>query len=235
MLWKRGRWASGPVCALMALAVGGCAASYATPGRAADMKLFGAAAAASRDQQTDGSVSKVIERQPLAKLPTAIAVIRVQAPGYSSETAQSWGGGAYSVVTTRDVENMDAALARLNRLPQVSGVAPVNRLLLPPEFHSDLELRQAAAALHADMLLVYTLDTTFHVQDVAAPLSVVTLGLSPNEVAHVVCTASAVLLDTRNGYVYGIAEATDRQQQLASAWTSGDRASRVNQGQQVRS
>jgi hypothetical protein len=27
-------------------------------------------------------------------------------------------------------------------------------------------------------------------------------------------------VDTRNGYVYGVAEATDRQQQLASAWTS---------------
>jgi hypothetical protein len=27
-------------------------------------------------------------------------------------------------------------------------------------------------------------------------------------------------MDTRNGYVYGIAEATDQQNQLASAWTS---------------
>jgi hypothetical protein len=27
-------------------------------------------------------------------------------------------------------------------------------------------------------------------------------------------------MDTRNGYVYGVAEATDRQKQLASAWTS---------------
>jgi hypothetical protein len=34
------------------------------------------------------------------------------------------------------------------------------------------------------------------------------------------CTASAVLMDTRNGYVYGVAEGTERQQQLASAWTS---------------
>ena len=96
----------------------------------------------------------------------------------------------------------------------------LNRLLLPAEFHSDLERATPPAALHADMLLIYTLDTTFEVEDVVAPLTVVTLGLSPNQVAHVSCTASAVIMDTRNGYVYGIAEATDRQQQLASAWTS---------------
>src|SRR5258706_577198 len=73
----------------------------------------------------------------------------------------------------------------------------------------------------ADMLLVYAVDTTFRGQDNAAPLSVITLGLSPNQQAQVVCTASAVLMDTRNGYIYGVAEATDRGTQLTSAWTSG--------------
>jgi hypothetical protein len=33
-------------------------------------------------------------------------------------------------------------------------------------------------------------------------------------------------MDTRNGYVYGVAEATDRQKQLASGWTN---ASAVDQ------
>jgi len=199
------------------LSVGGCVASYAAPGRGANMQLLTAAA---RDQQTDSPVQEALSRQPLAKLPTAIAVVRIQAPGYQSQTAQCWGRGAYSVITTRDIENSDELMARLGKLPMVSGLAPINRMLLPAEFHSDLELRQAAAALHADMVLIYTLDTTFNVQDVALPLSVVTLGLSPNEVAHVICTASAVLLDTRNGYVYGVAEATADQKQLASAWTN---------------
>ena len=121
----------------------------------------------------------------------------------------------------RDIENEDATLGDLRqKMPRVKAFVPISRLLLPEEMHSDLELRQAAAALHADMVLIYTLDTSFNVQDVAAPLSVVTLGLSPNQVAHVTCTASAVLIDTRNGYVYGIGEATERQNQLASAWTS---------------
>ena len=200
---------------LVVLELAGCA-SYATPGRAADMRMFGL----SREEQSDAGVARSMEKRPLATLPTAIAVVRVQAPGYQSDTAQTWGSGAYTVVTTRDIENMDSLLERLQKLPKVTALAPVNRMLLPQELHSDLELREAAGALHADMLLVYTLDTTFHVQDVAAPLSVVTLGLSPNEVAHAICTASAVILDTRNGYVYGVAEATEKQDQLASAWTS---------------
>jgi hypothetical protein len=204
--------ASSIVTLIMSLA--GCA-SYATPGRAAEMKLFAA------DPQADPSVVKTIDRRPLATLPTGVAIVRVQAPGYGSETAKGWGRGAYSIVTERDIKGEDQRLVELRqKMPMCKGLAPINRLLLPEDLHSNVELRQAAGALHADMLLVYTLDTTFQVQDVAAPLSVITLGFSPNQVAHVICTASAVLMDTRNGYVYGVAEATERQNQLASAWTS---------------
>jgi hypothetical protein len=157
--------------------------------------------------------------QPLAKFPTGVAVVRIQAPGYESDTAKGFGSGRYSIITTRDVES-PADLGRLAKLPMVTGIGPVNRLLLPTQLESDRELREAAARMHADVLLIYTLDTTFVVEDKAAPISVVTLGLSPNQQAKVLCTASAVLMDTRNGYLYGVAEATDRQDQLASAWTS---------------
>jgi hypothetical protein len=200
--------------ALLAASLAGCA-SYATPGRGADLQALGV----SREALTDGSIVQSLARQPLAQFPTGIAVARVQAPGYRSETAETWGSGAYCVVTNRDVESPEQ-VARLAKMPAVAGVAPLNRLLLPHELKSDVELRQAAATLRADMLLVYTLDTTFRVQDKLAPLSVVTLGLSPNQQAQVVCTASAVLMDTRNGYIYGVAEATDRGTQLTSAWTS---------------
>ena len=70
-------------------------------------------------------------------------------------------------------------IARLERLPMVRGLAPIGRVLLPFDLNSDRELRQAAAELHADMLLIYTLDTTFVVDDKALPLTVITLGLSP--------------------------------------------------------
>ena len=205
------------VLVAVCLALVGCA-RYATPGGPANMRAMMVPEA--KDIQTDGPVSVAIDKKPLAKLPAAVAVVRVQAPGYRSATAESWGQGAYSIVTTQDIEGEAAAMEKVGKLPMVKGLAPLNRLLLPSQLNSDLELRQAAGALHADMLLIYTLDTSFNVEDVAVPLSVITIGLSPNQIARVNCTASAVLLDTRNGYVYGVAEASDKQKQLTSAWTN---------------
>lgn len=198
------------------LLAGGCA-QYATPGRGAELSAFGV----SREAQTDVSISNNLDRRPLASLPAGIAVVRVQAPGYKSDTAVGWGTGNYCIVTTRDVEKPDQ-IERLAKMPMVSGIAPINRLLLSGALNSDMELRQAAASLHADFLLIYTLDTTFTVDDKASPLTVVTLGLSPNQQARVLTTASAVLMDTRNGYIYGVAEATESKNQLASAWTSAN-------------
>lgn len=198
------------------LLMGGCA-SYSTPGRGADMTTFGV----NKDVYTDGAIIQSLAKQPLASFPAGIAVARVQAPGYQSMTTQGWGAGRYSLVTTRDIEK-DEQIERLSMQPMVHGIAPINRLLLPSELKSDLELRQAAAALHADMLLIYTLDTTFEVDDKIAPLTVLTLGLSPNQQARVNSTASAVLMDTRNGYIYGAAEGTSRDTQMTSAWTSNN-------------
>src|SRR5438105_4466395 len=191
----------------------GCAAHYATPGRGANLMELAADAPGSY-QPGDPPVLTAAGTRPLAKFPTGVAVVRIQAPGYSSETARGFGAGRYSIVTTRDIEAPEE-LEKLSKLPMVSGIGPINRLLLPAQLQSDRELREAAARMHADVLLVYTLDTSFTVRDNAAPLSVVTLGLSPSQQAKVVCTASALLMDTRNGYLYGVAEATDRQDQVA--------------------
>jgi hypothetical protein len=207
----------------MSLVGSGCAAHYATPRRGANLMELTADTPgpgfAGSGQPGDHSAFRSAATQPLAKFPTGVAVVRIQAPGYSSKTAQGFGAGRYSIVTTRDIESPEV-LEKLSKMPMVSGIGPINRLLLPAQLESDRELREAAARMHADVLLVYTLDTSFTVRDNAAPLSVVTLGLSPSQQAKVVCTASALLMDTRNGYLYGVAEATDRQDQLASAWTS---------------
>src|SRR3954468_9377482 len=85
---------------LVALTGGGCAASYVTPGRGAPMEAFGVR----KDDQTDGAVVQALGKRPLASFPAGVAVARVQASGYRSETAESWGRGRYSIVTTRDVE-----------------------------------------------------------------------------------------------------------------------------------
>src|SRR5215210_3604349 len=88
------------VCALLT----GCAASYATPGRGAQMQVFGASPEA-QAQDTDAGIQTMLDRKPLAAFPASIAVARVQAPNYSSYTAKAWGTGQYSVVTSRDIES----------------------------------------------------------------------------------------------------------------------------------
>ena len=197
----------------------GCAA-YHAPGGPADLATLGVTPEM-QAANTPADIAAQFNKQPLARFPANVAVCRIQASGYASRTSQGFGGGAYSVILTRDVEPTDS-VKRLSKLPEIRGIAPIGRLLLPTRFQSDQELRSAAAQLQCDMLLVYTLDTSFHDRDVARPLTVVTLGLSPTKVTSVTTTASAVLLDTRSGFVYGVAEASARKQGLASAWTSED-------------
>jgi len=208
--------------AVFFVGLAGCV-EYTAPGGPADMAVMGVEPQlqADRAAQTGYTMQEKFDRKPLAKFPTAVAVARVQAPGYRSRTAGSHGQGAYSVVTTRDVET-DEQVERLAKLPMVKGIAPLNRMLLPPELKSHADLRDAAASLQADVLVIYTLDTNFYVRDMAKPLSVVSLGLSPNQKARVTTTASAVVMDTRNGYVYGLAEASETTNRLASAWTNDD-------------
>jgi hypothetical protein len=199
----------------------GCA-SYTAPGPGAriapdDLQKL-------RLQQSDVRIEQLMALKPLAQFPASIAVARVESSGYRSYTVhKSYGEGAYSVVTQRDVET-DADFDRLSKLPNIRGIVPVSRLLLPADLKTDEPLRLAAARAGADMLLIYTLDTSFRDEDNARPLSVITLGLSPNQVVKLSTTASALLLDTRNGYVYGAAEATESADQLTNAWQSSEAA-----------
>lgn len=206
--------------AALVLLGAGCA-QYATPRRAADMQLFGVASPEQREQLTDRKIKEVLARQPLAGFPAGIAVARVQEPGYKTHHTAAFGTGQYSVVLTRDVEQ-DEDLDRLARMPMVVGLAPINRLLLPSELHDDRELRQAAASLHADVLLIYTFDTSIYIGHNTSPVDVVTLGFLPHKQARVTTTASAALLDTRNGYLYGVAEASASHDQPANTWTTED-------------
>lgn len=208
-------------CAIVALAgLIGCA-QYTVPGPGAEMGRFALQDELSAEQMrdmTDGAVQSVLDRRPLAAFPTGLAVARVQASGYRSHRCTTHGHGAYSVVTSRDIETEDHH-KRLASMPMVRGIAPVSSLLLPEQLQSDRELRRAAAAMHADILLLYTLNTQFHSVDKPNPLHVVTLGLLNGETIRVNTTASALLLDTRTGYVYGVAEATHTDQNDASSWT----------------
>jgi hypothetical protein len=218
MMSMRRGFGSGTVLAvLMLFMLAGCGMNYVTPGGPANLRELAAA---------DASIRETLKRTPAAQFPARLAVARVQDAGYRSWTCKGYGTGRYSLVTCRDLEE-DEHINALNALPRLDGVVMVNRLLVGSELNDDHALRQAAASVHANLLLIYTLDTQFTTDDGMRPLSVISLGLFPTKNVRVGTTASAVLMDTSTGYIYGTAEATDRQRQLANAWTSGDAADQV--------
>lgn len=216
-LWLRP--ALGVVAASVFTVLIGCA-SYTTPGGPADfraMGITGAEAAA----QTESGIAERMSRRPLAGFPAGIALARVQGPGYKSLSGSGYGTGAYTIVPTRLVETPEQ-MARLGKLPMIRGIAPLNRLVTPPHLGTERELREAAANVQADMVLIYTFDTRFGSEQTVPFLKTITLGIFPTEEAQVTSTASCALIDTRNGYVYGLAEGTSRQTQAANAWTTKD-------------
>jgi len=196
--------------AIIAASIAGCA-SYAVPGGAADLSLF-----------ADREIRPAYQRRPESPLPARIASVRVQESEYWSPHTRGHGSGNYSVVTVREVEK-DGDFKRISALPEVASIAPLNRLVIGHEvLKTDVELRKAAATLGADMLMIYTFDTEFHVDDGMRPLTVISLGLFPTKVATVNTTASVLLMDVRSGYIYATGEATARRRPLANAWTDDD-------------
>jgi hypothetical protein len=153
-----------------------------------------------REEQTDISIARSFDLKPLAAFPVAIATVRVQSPMYDRHSPTS---SRFAVIDDRAVERVEHA-TKLESLPHVHGIAPLNRLILPPSLLSHDQLRQGAAAVRAEMLLIYTLDTRFYEEDRSDPVETVTLGLWSDDRTHWVCNASAVLMDTRNGYIYGL-------------------------------
>lgn len=176
-----------------------------------------------REDQTDASIARSFDLRPLASFPVGLATVRIQAPGYN-QNRRGYGhndGSRFCVVDDREVETAEH-LTTLESLPHVHGVAPLNRLILPTNLRSHDELRRGAAAVRAEMLLIYTLDTRFYKEDRDDPMELVTLGLWSNDRSHWVCNASAVLMDTRNGYLYGLASGHAEDSRPMSAWKNFD-------------
>ena len=195
----------------LALNCAGCGAHYVTPA--------GGVSLAEVDGG-DSDIAAYFDARPASPFPANVAVMRVQDSGYYTHTNRGYDTGRFCVVTTRDVER-DEHFEKLAGLPLVRGVAPVGRLLLPPDANSIRDLRAPAAQLRADMLLLYSIDTRFSVDGTSlGPLSLVSLGLLPNKEAHVTSTVAGVLVDVRSGYVYGSTEATRVEQQRASIWAT---------------
>ena len=199
----------------IAILMSGCA-TYIPPGAKADLQAF-----APPDIQA-GFAAK-----PTNPFPASIAVLRVQAPTYTNYYLQqrggSYGSGRYSVILAKEAGE-DLQLERVSKLPQVAGLVTINRMLLPERLEGDKEIRGAASRLQADLVFLYTFDTSFFDTDQAKPLSVITLGLSPTRKISAVTTCSALLMDTRTGYIYSAYEATERAETFSTSWGSRDTA-----------
>jgi hypothetical protein len=218
---------------LLALFVSLCGcASYTAPGRGANLYMESWKGSARSDikpsdggpvsvPEDTGADIEIVQRKATAPFPAHLVVVRIQEPGYQSMTNKGVGQGRYSVVTVRDIEK-DEDFERLGRLPSLAEIAPLSHLLLPNFFQSDKELRQAAARVQADMLLVYTVDTTFLNTNKSTPLSVVTLGFGPTINVRVITTVAALLMDTQTGYVYGMIEETANEQATTAAVSTQD-------------
>lgn len=198
----------------------GCGQKYVTPGAGANLYRLTGMTESELREITDAEIQKVLDRKPTSPFPARMAYVRVQESGYRSYMIDSYGKGAYSVVTAKDIET-DEDFEKLANLPMMKAITPLNQVLIPAYLESDKQLRMAASHLHADMLLVYTLDTVFRIKDHdIGPFGVMTLGFLPNQEARVRTTASAVVFDVRTGYVYGLTESTAFEKQMASVWVS---------------
>lgn len=198
------------VILLSAIVFSGCA-SYTTPGGGVQLSNL-----------ADTDINDLMSKKPAASFPVNISVARVQAPDYQSYKVSSFGTGRYSVVTTREVESEDD-FVKLSKLPKVAGIAPLNRILLPTDLDSVKSLREASARLKADILLIYTFDTSFHAgEQKFAPLNVISLGFLKNKEVSVTTTVSAAFFDVRTEYLYGLSEATARESKNASVWSTTD-------------
>lgn len=195
----------------------GCQSYYRTPGGPAPI-----------GEMTAPSIAEKLKAAPESPMPATIALVRVQDGRYLSRSVAGVSRGGISIVTADDLE-LPEDVQQLAKWPEVRAITRLTAVLVPqPTAERDpyaamLALREGAASLHADILALYTVDTTFRVDDFSpGALGLVTLGLAPTKSAVVNATASLAFLDVRTGFVYGTAEASARDDQAANSWTSED-------------
>jgi hypothetical protein len=200
----------------------GCA-TYTTPGGGASIAaLVDNSSAEGTQVVSDPAIAAALARRPAATFPAHLTVARVQSAGYETLSNRGYGSGRFSVVTSRDIETDDDFI-RLARMPGVAAVGPINRLLLPAKLETAEDLRASAAQLQGDVLLIYTLDTSFRTDaHEIGPLQVVSLGFFRNQNSVVSSTCAAAFIDVRTGYVYGVAEYTATEEQRSNVWSTHD-------------
>jgi hypothetical protein len=195
---------------LLVLVLSGCA-SYRTPGAGVPLSELTASGAGGGTGES---------RRPALAFPARIALVRVQAEEYAATDPACQGTGRFCVMTVRNIESA-REVERLRQLPQVAAVDGLPADRVPPSLDTVDELRRAAGAQDADLLLLYTLDTRFTVDGAEyGPLTEIKPGFLPNRGARVTARTAAALVDVRSGHVYGKLESSSWTDQNAAMWAT---------------
>lgn len=159
---------------------------------------------------TDGDIADLLNVDVHAKLPTSIAVARVE----------SQCRGYQPALATIDAEEMNAwekAVAGQARITGVHAVTPMLHEADRPTLHS---LRVAAARLNCELLLVYLqADSEVDNFNEAAALywTFVGLWLAPGNTGEHRTVMQAVLVDCRTGVILGTAMGDSHQKRIYAA------------------
>lgn len=195
-------------------------ASYVTPASGVSIASIA---------ETDADISDAFTREPAMTFPARLAIARVAAPGYYSRSNQGYGSGAFSLLTVRDIET-EETLEKLTSMPNVAGVAPLSRVLLPGNLQTTRDLRASAAQLRADAMLVYSLDTGFRTETTQfGPLQTVALGMLASKKSIVTATCSFAIIDVRTGFIYGVGETSATESNQSNLWGTADAADKARQ------
>jgi hypothetical protein len=181
------------------LLLGGCASHINSP-------VVAQAREARRAAFSDPLLARAFDAKPALRFPSTIAL-------------------ATNDHGTRDHLRALSAHGKfddLKSLPQIADVVPLSSLLYSTGTKPDLAMREAAARVHADAVLIVTTETNATDGRLFAPLTELSLGLFPNKRYELIATALAALVDVRTGYVYGTLEQSRARSGLTMTWGSDD-------------
>ena len=202
----------------------GCATSYVNSpeGRAHSQSR--------REEFSHALIERAYHAKPGVRFPATVAI----APQNDS--------------ARQEMRALDAAgkLDSLKTLPKLKAIVNLSSLVFsdkegeiagpdgkasPIWNNSDLLRREAAARLHADIVLLIATETHVTNGKIFRPLTTLSLGLFPNDRSEIITTALAAVVDTRTGYVYGTAERSAGRTCHAMSWDdeTRDRATRRTQ------
>lgn len=164
-------------------------------------------------------------------------MVRLQAPDYTNyyvdQTGGKYGSGRFCIIMTRELGESEQ-YERMAKLPKVADVIGLNRILLPQHFDSLEQIRNAAAQLSAGVVFLYTVDTVFKDTNTSRTLTTISLGMSTSRKITALTTVSALLMDTKTGYIYSAYEATEKEDISSSSWNTRDNADKARQKTETR-